>query len=380
MTEKRKTANPAVADGDGAVASAASSSKSKTGEETGNETGKETGKWPWLPTVFLVLTVAGVGAGFWFKQLAVPGQESAALLAAPQRVGVYANQQGVMVDLTAGITWQASRPAVAGETLYAAVAGPGVTPATTLLFTSTIAPTPGSQPYRRTTFYVGGDLQRTQPEWVLTISVAKLESSRGQYGSAVGTFTLPEIVQLSGGSTFAHLPALAPNVSPFPSMAIEMAESSSSTGSIQDVVDAPVLRSLGLAASSTANYIGAAPATSARELYYDPQNLMTTESIDGLRTDLENSVVNSDLPGNGTLEGDDYVWQGTGWLEGYLSATELSAGESQANWDFSSGLVFGLAAAAGIAFLQEPVLPWRRRDKRSPDPDPVTASAKGKEP
>jgi hypothetical protein len=167
-------------------------------------------------------------------------------------------------------------------------------------------------------------------------------------------------------------------------MAIEMTESSSSTGSIQDVVDAPVLRSLGLAVSSTANYIGAAPVTSPRELYYDPQNLMTTESIDGLRTDLENSVVNSDLPGNGTLEGDDYVWQGTGWLEGYLSATELSASESKAKWDFASGLVFGLAAAAGIAFLQEPALPWRRPDKPSPDPDPdpdpATASAQGKQP
>jgi hypothetical protein len=376
MTENRQTANPAVDDGDGAAPPAGTSSKSKTGKEAG----KKTGQWPWLPMVFLVLMVAGVVAGFWFKHLAAPGQESAALLAAPQRVGVYANQQGVMVDLTAGIAWQASQPAVARETLYAAVAGPGVTRATTLLLTSTIAPAAGSQPYRRTTFYVGGDLQRTQPEWVLTVSVAKLESSRGQYGSPVGTFTLPGIVQLSGGSTFAHLPALAPNVSPFPSLAIEMTESSSSTGSIQDVVDAPVLRSLGLAVSSTANYIGAAPATSPRELYYDPQNLMTTESIDGLRTDLENSVVNSDLPGNGTLEGDDYVWQGTGWLEGYLSATELSASESQANCNFASGLVFGLAAAAGIAFLQDPALPWRRRDKPSRDSDPVTASAQGKQP
>ena len=125
-----------------------------------------------------------------------------------------------------------------------------------------------------------------------------------------------------------------------------------------------------VAASSTANYIGAAPATSARELYYDPQNLMTTESIDGLRTDLENSVVNSDLPGNGTLEGDAFVWQGTGWLEGYLSATELSASQTQANRDFYSGLAFGLAAAAGVAFLQEPALPWRRRDKRTGDPKP----------
>lgn len=370
MTENRQTANPAVDDADVAVPSAAPSSKQKTG--------KKTGKRPWRPMFFLALTVAGVGAGFWFKQLAAPGQESAALLnAAPQRVGVYANQQGAMVNLTAGITWQASQPALARETLYAAVAGPGVTPATTLLLTSTIAPTPGSQPYQRTTFYVGGDLQKAQPEWVLTMTVAKLESSRGQYGSPVGTFTLPEIVQFSGGSTFAHLPALAPNVSPFPSTAIEMTESSSSTGSIQDVVDAPVLRSLGLAASSTANYIGAAPATSARELYYDPQNLMTTESIDGLRTDLENSVVNSDLPGNGTLEGDDYVWQGTGWLEGYLSATELSAGESQATWDFYSGIAFGLAAAALVAFVQEPALPWRRRGKRSRDGDPDTAPAEG---
>jgi hypothetical protein len=48
---------------------------------------------------------------------------------------------------------------------------------------------------------------------------------------------------------------------------------------------------------------------------------MTAESINGLRTDLENSVINSNLPGNGTRQGDDYLWQETGWLEGYLSAT-----------------------------------------------------------
>ena len=139
MTEHGQTANPPVDDGDVAVAPAGASTKSETRKETGKETtgkgtGTETGKWPLRPMIFLVLMVVGVGAGIWFKQRAAPGQESAALLnAAPQRVGVYANQQGVMVDLTAGIAWQASQPALARETLYAAVAGPGVTPATTLL-------------------------------------------------------------------------------------------------------------------------------------------------------------------------------------------------------------------------------------------------------
>jgi hypothetical protein len=362
VTEDRETVDPAVG-------GAAGEARSPT-----PATEPQTGRQPWRPTVFLVLTIVFLGLGIWFKQLAAPGRESTTLInAAPQKVGVYVNQQDVMVHLTAGITWQANQPSHASETLYAAVEGPGVAPATTLLITSTIRPAPGSQPYQRTTFYVGGELTETQPEWVLRITVAQLESSVGQYGSPVGMFTLPEVVQLSGGSTFAHLPALAPNVSPFPSMAIEMTESSSSTGSIQDVVDAPMLRSPGLAASSSASYIGASSAASTRQLYYDPQSLMTTESINGLRTDLENSVINSNLPGNGTLQGDDYVWQETGWLEGYLSATELSASESQANWDFFSGIAFGLAAAVGVAFAQEPSpLRWRRRGERKRKSAPLT--------
>jgi hypothetical protein len=315
---------------------------------------------PRRPRVFLVLTVVFLGLGILFKFLGMPGRESTALTgAAPQKVGVYVSQQDVMVNLMAGITWDASQPSHASETLFAAVAGEGVTQTTRLLITSTIAPMPGGPPYQETVSYFGGEHTQTAPEWVRVITVAQLESSAGPYGSSVGTFSLPKVVQLSRGSTFAHLPALAPNISPFPSIPIEMTEVSS-TGSIHDVVDAPVLRHFGLVGSSSASYVSAFPDAVARQLYYDPQSLMTSESIDGLRTDLENSVINSNLPANGTLQGDNYVWQGTGWLEGYLSATELSASESQADWDFYSGIAWGIAAAVGVAFAQEPSL-WRRK-------------------
>ena len=247
--------------------------------------------------------------------------------------------------------------------------------ATKVLFTSTIRPS-DSDLAQPSAVYFGGNLVRGSPEYSWSLTVAQLNSVSGLYGSPVANFTLPQVAQVSGGSVFVHLPTLASNVSPFPSIAIEMTEqaTSSPAAPIRDVVTSPALVDQAEASSAsytshTGNYVGEA-AGSSRELYYQPQTLMTTETINSLRPYLQNAVIDSNLPGNGTLQGDTYVWQATGWLEGYLSATEVRTSSAEANHDFYAGLAFGTAAAFFIACAQEfkepmTTSPRRRRGRRA---------------
>jgi hypothetical protein len=312
-----------------------------------------------LPVIFLVLALLALGLGIWFKEQAAPPAESGALMnGAPQTVAIYVSQPGVTVHLTAGITWNPSRPGHAQESLYAAVEGGGVTAATTLLFTSTIRPLGSSRP-EPSAVYTGRTLMRGAAEWVWARTVAQLDSVSGPYGSLVAHFALPQVAQVSGGDVFVHLPSLASNVSPFPSMPAEMTEQAtlSPAAPIQDVVNSPGLvdqAEVGSASytSSPASYIGTASGSS-RELYYEPQPLAATETINKLRPYLQNAVIDSNLPGDGTLQQDIYVWQANGSLEGYLSATSVSTGNSEASYAFYAGLAFAIAAAVGVAAAQE---------------------------
>ncbi len=257
-------------------------------------------------------------------------------------------------------------------------------PTTRVLLTSTVRPS-GSDLVQPSAVYTGRNLVRGSPEWAWSLTVAQLDSASSPYGSPVADFTLPQVAQVTGGSVFVHLPALASNVSPFPSMPIEMTEqtASSAAAPIQDVVTSPALVDQADASSasysgSSASYVGAAPGSS-RELYYQPQTLMTTETINGLRPYLQNAVIDSNLPGNGTLQGETYVWQATGWLEGYLSATEVSTSGAEANDDFYAGLAFATAAALAVACAQELKDTTRspRRRRRRPDSPPANEPAPG---
>jgi hypothetical protein len=333
----------------------------------------------WLPVIFLVSALLVLGLGIWFKLQEAPPAESRTLMnGTSQMVGIYVNQPGVTVHLTAGITWDPSQPGQARETLYAAVEGGGVTPGTTLLFTSTVRPS-GSSPSEPSAVYTGRALVRGSAEWVWSRTVAQLDSVSGQYGSVVADFTLPQVAQVSGGDVFVHLPELASNVSPFPSVAIEMTEQATSAvgAPVQDVVTSPALldqAEAGIASytSSTASYIGKAGGSS-RELYYEPQPLAATETINNLRPYLLNAVIDSNLPGDGTLQQGTYVWQATGSLEAYLSATEVSTSNSEANDGFYAGLAFATAAALALASAQEFKDPMtsspRRFGRRRQPPD-----------
>jgi hypothetical protein len=310
---------------------------------------------PWLALGFLALTLIALGLGIWFKGHAGSAAESPALTSPTrQTVGIYVDQTGATVHLTAGITWHVKQPGRAEEALYAAVQG--ANPDTKVLFTSTIRPS-SIDLSKPSSVYLGRKLVRASPEWTWSVTVAHLDSISGPYGSPVAEFPLPQVAQVSGGNVFVHLPALAPNVSPFPSTPVEMTEQASPSAPIQDVVTSPALLDQAepgsIASYSSASYLGTPAGGSSRVLYYQPQTLMTTETINALRPYLQNAVIDSNLPGTGTLQGGTYVWQATGWLEGYLSATEVRTSSAEANYDFYAGLAFASAVGLAVAFIQE---------------------------
>ena len=99
---------------------------------------------------------------------------------------------------------------------------------------------------------------------------------------------------------------------------------------------------------------------------YWPTRLLITEVLAGAQPSLVHARIDSILPANGSLQGNSYVWQGTGSLEPTISATNISAAESQSIYAFAAGIAFATAAAAFIALVQEvpkdiPISPetWR---------------------
>ncbi len=301
--------------------------------------------------------------------LSTPGRESPKLAgSAPQRIGVYVSQQGVLVHTSAYLFWNARHPGLATENLYVAVSD-GIS-AEKILLTSSARPERPISPVRRTRVFAGPRLARATPAWQWVTTVGALTRHATQYGALVATFTLSDVAETSRGSTFVHLPALAPNDSPFPSIPAEVLEDL--RGGVQDLIDYPVARPSG--SGLKAGYIGYA-SSSDQTAFYDAQNLTTTESIDGLQSDLQKSAIDSDLPGDGTLEGADFVWQEDGPVEGYLTATELSATANQDRWQFAAGIAVGICVSSAVAFAQDPqagallsALRPRRRRRRSPVP------------
>lgn len=104
-------------------------------------------------------------------------------------------------------------------------------------------------------------------------------------------------------------------------------------------------------------------------LFWSPQ-ITTTEEL-AMGDELRNYQISSVVP-TGTLQENTYNWQNNGRLGAYLSATDPNAIAVENAWDFRSGIAFGIAVGAAVAFVQElpdeihPIRRWRKRHpKRS---------------
>jgi len=87
-------------------------------------------------------------------------------------------------------------------------------------------------------------------------------------------------------------------------------------------------------------------------LWWVGKTVTLTEIMAGAQSSLADSRVDAVLPSNGSLQGGNYVWKGTGSLAPTISATKINTAVSQSNNAFLAGVFFAMAAAAAIALLQ----------------------------
>jgi len=214
-------------------------------------------------------------------------------------------------------------------------------------------------------------------EYVTELHIA--QSPRvGQYGQPVGLFLLPPVTQESHGSFFAHLPAIGVSYSgsfePLPALISERSSSQR-----EQLVESPLPKDLrnvptSRYGSSDPSKYQAPLGQHFQAVYWQPASLTTTEILEDVKSEVDNASVNSIVP-DGSLQGNNYVWQGKGSLEPTMSLTNQDAAASHSILTFFSGIAFGVAAGALVAFIQEddnPLLSWLARflsPSRQVEPD-----------
>jgi hypothetical protein len=244
---------------------------------------------------------------------------------------------------------------------------------------------------------------------LFSISIRKIEQNQGYslYGAPIAKFMLPSVTENAKGSFFGHLPHIGWISNSLNSSSTESTSSctligtpsrcesgSSSTfeitgllpvatpaintipwilteerhlhgKSVNDMIFFPAMkeqfdRRLAKGHVSEKDVLKLAQNPSnyptipgSQHALYWPTKLLATEVLAGAQSSLAHARIDSILPVNGSLQGDSYVWQGTGSLEPTISATKINAAESQSTYAFASGIAFATAAAAFIALMQE---------------------------
>jgi hypothetical protein len=95
------------------------------------------------------------------------------------------------------------------------------------------------------------------------------------------------------------------------------------------------------------------PDISAQELYWEPAHLSTKITLDGAASFVDDARIDAETPPNANLIGSSLVWAANAGIAPFLSATKWGAIENRSKWEFFSGLLFGIFAAALFALLVE---------------------------
>jgi len=346
---------------------------------SGTQASKEVSN-PWRKgwrSVFLFgVTVALVLLGFAFWRAAAVGREDASLEAdTPQLLGVFSTYPNTIIHVTAEVFWSdAAGPGrLPYEEVYVSATAPRAPSSTFILITSSVQPGITSGPpghihfmpdplFRSAVFHgdTGSFPVPESHEYVAALPLSYVTQysriEQSQYGSIVGRFELPQVTQESHGSFFAHLPDIGIDTGSFDPLPYLFGERSTSSQPEQLVED-PELKDLrnypytGYASSDPSEY-QAPPGQRLQTAYWQPASLTTTEILEDAKPELDNAGVNSIVP-DGSLQGDNYVWQGGGFLEPTMSLTNEDAAASHSTWIFFSGIAFGVAAGTLVAFIQE---------------------------
>jgi hypothetical protein len=317
----------------------------------------------WRSLFLLGVTIALVMLGIAFRQAAAPGKEDPVLEAStPQVIGVFSTDPNATIRLTADVFWHdvsGGGVRVPFEQLYVSAVVRDRGKSQSLLVTSSLKPAFG-QDFRRAMFYDGNNPSRIldSHEYVVTIPLDVMQHfPAGPHGFSVATFELPQVTQESNGSFFAHLPLMGINAGASYNIPYFFSVRDSS-GQSENMLEYPRLKNAqnyplhGYATSDPSKY-QAPPDRQLATAYWQPSSLTTTEILEDVRSELENAAVNSIVPSDGHLQDFSYVWQESGSLEPTMNLTNQDTAASHSEWDFRSGIAFGVAAGTAVAFVQE---------------------------
>jgi hypothetical protein len=320
--------------------------------------------------IFLILAIGITVIGFQFRSLSEPAAEDATLRDKyPQLIGIYTTDPYANVQATTEITWEGNS---AHERLLLNVSGTGVEPSTGIVITSSLPADKGEQIgdhiYRPTLYHSGFQPNSTEKVMVYTAyftvqELSALHEPLGQ-GSIVGFFNLPRVAQITKGTFFARLPALGYNESLPLSNPYLMAERvPGMKPNTDDFVLLPQQKNpIYTGINEDPSAYNSFPGSSGQKLYWEPSILSSTEILYDVYNQISGYQVESNSPVSGHLQDYNYVWTSTGSLNPTLTATSTDSLDAEDRWNFYSGVVFGIAAAAGIAVIQElppdiPLLP-----------------------
>jgi hypothetical protein len=325
--------------------------------------------------ISLILLTAGA-AGLHFKSYANPGTEPPAFSSnPPQYINVYVSTPviSVTVNVTLGQGWLNPnygrydspvnlRPQ--GFTKFhekvditVKPAGPG---APVTMITSNIKPlTEGnsgpvlplkSGPGRPT------DISKAQ-RFAMPVSLSRYGPGNTWYGSVFFDSIL--VIFERNGSVFGHLPSVGAYDVLYPPTGCLEAGYDRRTGQLKDV---------------TSDFFGPPlPATERTVGLGCPNNISSTEVIQHIVPALRNYLVDYTNPAVDSGNDADYVWHSAGidGLEPAFKEASPEALDSQNQAAFYSGIAFGVAGSAFIAFIQE--FPRSRKRKSSKDGTPSPA-------
>jgi hypothetical protein len=329
----------------------------------------------WRSVFLFCITAALALLSFVLWHSAATGKEDASLEAdTPQLLGVFSTDPNTVIRLTADVFWHnvSGYARAPFEEVYVSVAETAPKKSSALLVTSTLQPNivtgpPGhiriipDRAYQSALFYSGTAPFSSlgPPQYVSELPLQQIERDARftQYGFPIGTFELPEVTQESHGNFFAHLPEIGiytPTNGAFP-LPYLISEGSSSSGQEQ-LIEGPVPKNpttpaIDYVRLSPSQY-QAPPGRHLLTIYWQPASLTTTEILEDVKSEVENATVNSIVP-DGSLQGNNYVWQGQGFLEPTMSLTNQDVAASHSTWIFFSGIAFGVAGGTLVAYIQE---------------------------
>lgn len=343
----------------------------------------------WRALVFLLIVLVVGSYAFYYKTLSDPGSESKQLANyAPQEIDFFVSNPNVSIDVDAEIE-PASSDFVYDTVIVSAHAPSYVKSVTILVLSNSSSPT---------TFTLRGlnePIAFFHPEAVpssLATRPQEQQSIDGYFALITsihpGTdLTLPPFLittdlEQTGAYLYGHLPAVGPidqwaNTAPqsvpgFPHFPAVLAESyKNSAHRVRDILLNPVLTVFSFDSSAISNPKSyRTPYGGPGKLFWTPAKLSIAETQSNLAATIVNEQINYMTP-TGQASGPSYTWQGSTYLEPVFQVTNGDALQSESNYAFLSGVLFGIAGAATIAFTQEipetfsrPVWWSRRKRKR----------------